>query len=174
MIETYIGIGSNLGDRRDFCARALGLLGMLPQSRLVGSSSAYETEPVGDVGGPFLNLVARVDTDLPAWRLLLILKETERGLGRDLERRAGPRTMDLDLLFYWDQVIHDHGLVVPHPRLHERRFVLAPLAELAPAFRHPVLGETVASLLAALKDPHAVRCLEKPLVPWAPGGACRP
>jgi 2-amino-4-hydroxy-6-hydroxymethyldihydropteridine diphosphokinase len=174
MIETYIGIGSNLGDRRDFCARALGLLGMLPQSRLVGSSSAYETEPVGDVGGPFLNLVARVDTDLPAWRLLLILKETELGLGRERDRPSGPRTIDLDLLFYGDQVIQDHGLVIPHPRLHERRFVLAPLAELAPAFRHPVSGETVASLLAALKDPHAIRCLEEPVVPWAPGGACRP
>jgi 2-amino-4-hydroxy-6-hydroxymethyldihydropteridine diphosphokinase len=174
MVATYIGIGSNLGDRRDFCARALGLLGMLPQSRLVGYSSAYETEPVGDVGGPFLNLVARVDTDLPAWRLLQILKETEQGLGRDLDRRSGPRTMDLDLLFYGDQVIHDQGLIVPHPRLHVRRFVLAPLTELAPAFRHPVLGETVASLLAGLKDPHAVRRLEKPVVPWARvGGTCR-
>lgn len=173
MVDTYIGIGSNLGDRRDFCARALGLLSMLPQSRLVGHSSVYETEPVGDVGGPFLNLVARVDTDLPAWRLLLILKETERGLGRDLDRPSGPRTMDLDLLFYGAQVIHDNGLEVPHPRLHERRFVLAPLADLAPAFRHPVLGETVASLLAALKDPHAVRRLEEPVVPWTPGGACR-
>ena len=172
MVETYIGIGSNLGDRLDFCARALGLLGMLPQSRLVGYSSAYETEPVGDVGGPFLNLAVRVDSDLPAWRLLLILKETERGLGRD--RSSGPRTMDLDLLFYGDQVIHDDGLVVPHPRLHDRRFVLAPLAELAPAFRHPVLGETVASLLAALNDPHTVRRLEKSVVPWTTGGACRP
>ncbi len=83
--------------------------------------------------------------------------------------------MDLDLLFYGDQVIHDNGLEVPHPRLHERRFVLAPLAELAPAFRHPVLGKTVASLLAALKDPHAVRRLEEPVVPWTrEGGACRP
>ena len=172
MVETYIGIGSNLGDRRDLCARALGLLGMLPQSRLVGYSPAYETEPVGDVGGPFLNLVARVDTELPAGRLLLILKETERGLGRD--RPSGSRTMDLDLLFYGDQVIQHNGLEIPHPRLHERRFVLAPLAELAPAFRHPVLGETVASLLAALKDPHAVRRLQEPVVPWTrEGGACR-
>ena len=171
MVETYIGIGSNLGDRRDFCARALGLLGMLPHSQLVRYSSAYETEPVGDVGGPFLNLVARVDTELPAWRLLLILKETERGLGRD--RPSGSRTMDLDLLFYGDQVIQHDGLDIPHPRLHERRFVLAPLAELAPAFRHPVLGETVESLLAALRDPHAVRRLEEPVVPWTPGGACR-
>ncbi len=175
MVETYIGIGSNLGDRRDFCARALGLLSMLPQSRLVGYSSPYETEPVGDVGGPFLNLVARVDTDLPAWRLLLILKETEWGLGRAPDRPSRPRTMDLDLLFYGDQVIHDKGLEVPHPRLHERRFVLAPLAELAPAFRHPVLGKTVASLLTALKDPHAVRRLKEPVVPWThEGGACRP
>jgi 2-amino-4-hydroxy-6-hydroxymethyldihydropteridine diphosphokinase len=174
MVETYIGIGSNLGDRRDFCARALGLLGMLPQSQLVRYSSAYETEPVGDVGGPFVNLVARVDTDLPAWRLLQILKETERGLGRDPDRPSGSRTMDLDLLFYGDQVIHDDGLEVPHLRLHERRFVLAPMAELAPAFRHPVLGETMASLLTALKDPHAVRRLEKPIVPWTPGGVCRP
>jgi len=173
MVEAYIGIGSNLGDRRDLCSRALGLLGMLPQSRLIAYSSAYETEPVGDVGGPFLNAVARVDTELPARRLLLILQETERGLGRDPDKRAGARTMDLDLLFYGDRIIHDDDLVVPHPRLHERRFVLAPLAEVTRNFLHPVLGQTVSTLLAALQNSHAVRRLEEPLVPWTrAGGAC--
>ena len=84
-VDAYIGIGSNLGDRRDFCSRALGLLGMLPRSGLSGYSSAYETEPVGDVGGPFLNLVAKVETELPIHRLMEILSETERGLGRNLQ-----------------------------------------------------------------------------------------
>jgi 2-amino-4-hydroxy-6-hydroxymethyldihydropteridine diphosphokinase len=174
MVEAYIGIGSNLGDRRDLCSRALGLLSMLPQSRMMGYSSTYETEPVGEVGGPFLNLVARVDTELPVRRLMLILEETERGLGRNLEKRAGPRTMDLDLLFYGDRVIHDGDLVVPHPRLHERRFVLTPLAELTRNLLHPVLGQTVSTLLAALRDPHEVRRLEDAVIPWTPeGGACR-
>ena len=180
MVEAYIGIGSNLGDRRDLCSRALGLLGMLPHSRLIAYSSAYETEPVGDVGGAFLNLVARVDTELPVRRLLLILQETERGLGRgielgrDIDRRPGPRTMDLDLLLYGDHVIHAGELVVPHARLHERRFVLAPLAELTRNLVHPVLGQTVSTLLAALHDPHEVRRLEESVVPWTPAdGACR-
>lgn len=169
-VTAYIGIGSNLGDRRDLCARALGLLNLLPHSALTGYSSTYETEPVGEVGGPFLNLVAQVKTELSPVRLFTILQETERGLGRDLERRAGPRTMDLDLLFYGDQVIRQEGgndLIVPHPRLHERRFVLAPLAELAPDLVHPVLGQTVAALLAVLRDAHTVRPLADPVVPWA-------
>lgn len=174
MVEAYIGIGSNLGDRRDLCARALGLLGMLPQSRLIAYSAAYETEPVGDVGGAFLNLVARVDTELPARRLMAILQETERALGRDLEKRSGPRTMDLDLLFYGDRVIHDDDLIVPHPRLHERRFVLTPLSELTRNLLHPVLGQTVSTLLGFLRDPHAVRRLDEAVVPWTrEGGACR-
>ncbi len=172
-VAAYIGIGSNLGDRRDLCQRALGLLGLLPQSELTSYSATYETEPVGDVGGPFLNLVARVDTDLPALRLLMILQETERGLGRDPERRSGARTMDLDLLFYGDHVIHWAEAEVPHPRLHERRFVLAPLAELAPDLLHPILRQTASALLAALRDPHEVRRLEDPVIPWTrDGGRC--
>jgi 2-amino-4-hydroxy-6-hydroxymethyldihydropteridine diphosphokinase len=172
-VTAYIAIGSNLGDRRDLCSRALGLLGMMPHSVLTGYSSAYETEPVGDVGGPFLNMVASIETELPPDRLLEILLETERGLGRDLEHRSGPRTIDLDLLFYSDQLVHKHGLTVPHPRLHLRRFVLAPLAELAPDLRHPVLSRTVSELLANLEDPHEVRRLPERLLPWTrEGGRC--
>lgn len=172
-VVAYIGIGSNLGDRRDLCMRALGLLGFLPHSQLTRYSSAYETEPVGDVGGPFLNLVARVETELPVRRLWTILQETERGLGRDLERRSGPRTMDLDLLLYGDQVIHETDLEIPHPRLQERRFVLVPLVELAPDLVHPRLGKTVSALLAVLHDPHTVRRLEEPVIPWTRGsGRC--
>jgi 2-amino-4-hydroxy-6-hydroxymethyldihydropteridine diphosphokinase len=172
-VDAYIGIGSNLGDRRDFCSRALGLLGMLPRSALTGYSSAYETEPVGDVGGPFLNLVARVETQLPMHRLIEILLETERGLGRNLQNRSGPRTLDLDLLFYGDQVINKpepNGLIVPHPRVHLRRFVLTPLAELAPDLCHPVLSKTMSTLLAEVQDEHQVRRLPDPVVPWTRDG----
>jgi 2-amino-4-hydroxy-6-hydroxymethyldihydropteridine diphosphokinase len=172
-VDAYIGIGSNLGDRRDFCSRALGLLGMLPRSALSGYSSAYETEPVGDVGGPFLNLVARLETQLPIQRLMEILLETERGLGRNLQDRSGPRTLDLDLLFYGNHVMNEpgpNGLIVPHPRLHLRRFVLAPLAELAPDLRHPVLSQTMATLLAEVRDQHEVRRLPDPVVPWSREG----
>jgi 2-amino-4-hydroxy-6-hydroxymethyldihydropteridine diphosphokinase len=140
---------------------------------LTGYSSAYETEPVGDVGGPFLNLVAGVETELPVRRLFTILQETERGLGRDLERRSGARTMDLDLLLYGQQVLKQTDLEIPHPRLHQRRFVLAPLAELAPDLMHPVLNQTVGALLATLRDSHTVRRLEEPVIPWTPGsGRC--
>ena len=173
-VAAYIGIGSNVGDRRDFCSRALGLLGLLPESALTAYSSTYETQPVGDVGGPFLNLVAEIQTGLEPRRLLAILQETEQGLGRDAERRAGPRTLDIDLLLYGDRVINEEGvLVVPHPRLHLRRFVLSPLAELEPTRRHPTLHHTMAELLSSLQDPHEVRRVDDPVVPWIrPAGRC--
>ncbi len=165
MRETvYIGFGSNVGDRLDYCDRAVTLLGLLPASQVTGVSSLYETEPVADPGDPgpgwFFNGVVRLETDLTPHSLLDVCREIERGLDRDEERRHGPRTMDLDLLLYGMRVIREAGLEIPHPRLHRRRFVLAPLVELAPDLQHPVLHRTVQELLDSLADPAAVRRLE--------------
>jgi 2-amino-4-hydroxy-6-hydroxymethyldihydropteridine diphosphokinase len=128
----YIGLGSNLGDREGNLREALALLAELGEVR---ASSFRETEPVGVTDQPrFLNAAAEVSTDLPAHDFLDALLAIERDLGRDRSReeRWGPRTLDLDLLLYGDDVIDEPGLTVPHPRLAERRFVLEPLYELAP------------------------------------------
>lgn len=165
MRETVlIGFGSNVGDRVQYCERAVALLGLLPGSALTGISSLYETAPVADVGDPgtglFLNGVVRLETELPPRRVLETCLEIERALGRDPEDRRGPRTMDLDLLAYGSRVIDEPGLQVPHPRLSQRRFVLAPLAELQPEWEHPVLHRTARALLQASGDPAGVRRLD--------------
>jgi 2-amino-4-hydroxy-6-hydroxymethyldihydropteridine diphosphokinase len=164
MAETvFIAFGSNVGDRLHYCDRALTLLSLLPGIRAVAVSSLYETEPVRDTTDPgpawFLNGVVQLETDLPSRRLLEACREAERALGRDLARRGGPRTLDLDILFYGDRIIRDGDLQIPHPRLHQRRFVLEPLAELAPDWRHPVLYRSVRELLAQL--PHSARVLRR-------------
>lgn len=162
MPETvFIGFGSNVGNRLDYCERAVTLLGLLPLSRVIAVSSLYETEPVCDSTEPgpgwFLNGVVQIETDLAPLRLLEVCREVERALGRDHEHCGGPRTLDLDILFYGMQVIDESNLTVPHPRLHRRRFVLAPLAEIAPEWRHPVLDRTMHDLLNDLVDPSEVR-----------------
>jgi 2-amino-4-hydroxy-6-hydroxymethyldihydropteridine diphosphokinase len=164
MRETvYIGFGSNVGDRLDFCDRAVTLLSLLPQSQLTGVSLLYETEPVDDGSNPgegwFLNGVVQLETDLPPKSLLNVLREIERSLGRDEDNRSGPRTIDLDILFYGERVINDPELVVPHPRLHQRRFVLMPLSELDPLFVHPVRHRTVNQMLTEVDDRSEVRLL---------------
>ena len=159
----FIGFGSNLGDRFDFCDRAVTLLGLLPNTQVIAVSSLYETEPVADAGNPgsgwFLNGVVRLETEMIPARLLEVCRDMERAFGRDQERREGPRTLDLDILFYGKQVINQSDLVIPHPRLHLRRFVLTPLAELDPDWRHPVFNQTVRDLLDHLADPAEVRRL---------------
>ena len=163
METVYIGFGANVGDRVDFCDRAVTLLSLLPHSQLTGVSLLYETEPVNDGSNPgdgwFLNGVVQLETDITPQSLLSILREIERSLGRDEHNRSGPRTIDLDILFYGGRVITEPDLVVPHPRLHLRRFVLMPLSELDPLFVHPVRQRTVNQMLAEVIDPSEVRLL---------------
>lgn len=154
MMETWIGLGSNLGDRRRHLRGAVAEMAQIGRLRAV--SPLYETEPVGlRDQPPFLNAVARLDTALTAAALLEALLAIEAAHGRLRAERFGPRTLDLDLLFYGDAVIRAPGLEVPHPRMHVRRFVLEPLAAAAPDFIHPALGRSVRELLAALEDPAA-------------------
>ncbi len=159
----FIGFGSNVGDRVDFCDRAVTLLSLLPHSRLLGVSLLYETEPVRDRidpgGGWFLNGVVQLETHITPRSLLTTLQEIERSLGRDDDDRSGPRTIDLDILFYGEHVIKEPGLTVPHPRLHQRRFVLMPMNELDPLWVHPTLARSMAQLLTDTKDQSQVRLL---------------
>jgi 2-amino-4-hydroxy-6-hydroxymethyldihydropteridine diphosphokinase len=159
----FLGLGSNLGDREAQLRQAFSRLGERGV-RVTARSSFYETEPVGGPPqGWFLNAVARCEAALGPEALLAACLAVEAEAGRVRDVRYGPRTLDLDILFYGDAVIERPGLRVPHPRLHERRFVLEPLAELAPELRHPVSGLSVRELLARCPDASSVRRL--PLAP---------
>jgi 2-amino-4-hydroxy-6-hydroxymethyldihydropteridine diphosphokinase len=151
LTRAYIGLGSNLGDREGTLRRAIELLGASPDLRVRRVSSLRETAPVGLTSQPdFVNAAAEVETSLGPRALLDRLLAVERGLGRDRTGpRFGPRTIDLDLLLYADAIVDEPGLGVPHPRLHERRFVLEPLVELDPGLTVPGRGPVV-TLLAGL------------------------
>jgi 2-amino-4-hydroxy-6-hydroxymethyldihydropteridine diphosphokinase len=131
-VTAYIGLGANLGDARAALDDALHRLGALPDTRLVAHSSVYRTAPIDSSGPDYLNAVAEISTRLPAHDLLAQLQAIELAHGRERPYRNAPRTLDLDLLLYGDTTIATARLSVPHPRLHERAFVLAPLAEMAP------------------------------------------
>jgi 2-amino-4-hydroxy-6-hydroxymethyldihydropteridine diphosphokinase len=148
----WVGIGANLGDARANVLDAIERLSRLPGARLVRASSLYRTAPIDSSGDDYVNAVASLDTDLDAHALLQALFAIEQAHGRERPYRNAPRTLDLDLLLYGEQVIHDAPtLIVPHPRMHERAFVLAPLAEVAPDLVIPGRGP-VASLLAGVGD----------------------
>jgi 2-amino-4-hydroxy-6-hydroxymethyldihydropteridine diphosphokinase len=152
MREAYVGIGSNLGDREENIRRALELLGAEPHVEVVAVSALRETDPVGLLEQPdFVNAAAHVRTDLSPRELLDRLLGIERELGRvRTGERYGPRTIDLDLLLYGQEIVEEPGLRVPHPRLAERRFALEPLLDLDPALNVPGRG-TVQALLARLE-----------------------
>jgi 2-amino-4-hydroxy-6-hydroxymethyldihydropteridine diphosphokinase len=147
----FVGIGSNLGDREDNLRLAVELLSVEDGVDVTAVSEIRETEPVGPVEqGPFLNGAVRIETDLGPRELLERLLAVEQRLGRVREERWGPRTIDLDLLLYGDEAVDEPGLTVPHPRLHERRFALEPLADLAPSLEIPGRGR-ISVLLAELE-----------------------
>jgi 2-amino-4-hydroxy-6-hydroxymethyldihydropteridine diphosphokinase len=160
MATVYLGLGSNLGDREDALRRALGMLARTVTIRRV--SSLYETEPVGYLPqGRFLNAVVEGETTLAPEALLAEAKAVEQQLGRTAGVRWGPRVVDVDILSYDGAIIEQATLQLPHPRLAERAFVLVPLAELAPGWRHPQLGRTAAELLAGLDSTAGVRLLKR-------------
>ncbi|MBM2823773.1 MAG: 2-amino-4-hydroxy-6-hydroxymethyldihydropteridine pyrophosphokinase [Thermoleophilia bacterium] len=150
MPRAYVGLGANLGNRRGTLQQAVSLLAAVDGVDVLAVSELRETDPVGVVDQPrFLNGAAALETTLSARELLDTLLAIERSLGRERVERWGPRTVDLDLLLYGTEIVDDPGLRVPHPRLHERRFALEPLAELDPELVIPGRGG-VSEVLTAL------------------------
>ena len=165
MTDVYLGVGSNLGDKRENIRKALGLLREKCEVRAV--SSLYNTEPVGFADQDwFLNAAVKIETELVPGDLRSFLRSIEERLGKKSVRKNGPRTIDLDILFYGNRTINELGLTIPHPRLHERLFVLAPLDEICPAFVHPLLHRSVRDLRSRVKDEHRVEKLPEDSEEW--------
>ncbi len=157
MIQIYFGLGTNLGVREDNLRAAIREISK--DFTIEKSSPIYESEPVGVVNQPkFLNMVLRTFTDIAAHDVLARLKEIEKRLGRVKSEINGPRLIDIDILFYGDAVIETNDLVIPHPRLQERAFVMVPMMDVAPELMHPIFKKSIRELSAALGDfSHAVR-----------------
>jgi 2-amino-4-hydroxy-6-hydroxymethyldihydropteridine diphosphokinase len=155
----YLSLGSNLGQRQKRLRAAIEHLRGV--GRVVSISSFYETQPVEVTDQPwFLNCAVALETDRPPQQVLEEILAIERDMGRERTRQKGPRKIDIDILLFEDRTIDSPQLKIPHPAMHQRRFVLEPLAEIAPEARHPLLKKTVRELLAELRDRQAVRRLE--------------
>jgi 2-amino-4-hydroxy-6-hydroxymethyldihydropteridine diphosphokinase len=152
-VIAYIGLGSNLGDRQGLLDQAVHLMGQIQRTRVCQVSSYESTRPLADGNQPeYLNGVAKVETALPAQGLFAYLRRIEDCLGRERSTRWAPRTIDLDLLLYGDESIDDPDLIVPHPAMHLRSFVLEPLAAMSPDLKHPVLHVTLKVLSQRVKQ----------------------
>lgn len=162
MAIAYIGFGSNLGESGKICRKAISLMDKTDGIRVEDVSSFFQTEPVGFVSQPpFINGAVRIQTSLEPDILLSQMRRIERDLGRVTKFKWGPRYIDLDLLLYENRILDEEELTIPHPLMHERRFVLAPLVEIAPEVRHPKLGRTAFELLQILKNNEKVEKIEK-------------
>ena len=160
MATTYLSLGSNVGDRVEYLRRALAKLEKHPHMTIKAVSSFYETEPLEYPDQEwFVNAVAEIETSLDPMSLLDVLQGIENELQRQRSIRWGPRTIDLDILYYDDELVAESRLMIPHIRMHDRSFVLVPLVEIAPEVCHPVLGLTSRQLLDQLKQATAVRPL---------------
>ena len=166
MATIYLSVGANIGDRAGNTRHAIAALGAPAPAasgtgrslRVTRVSAHYETEPVEMREQPwFLNCVVEAESELLPQQVMDTLLEIERGMGRERRVPKGPRLIDMDILLYGSSVVHTAGLESPHPRMAERRFVLVPLAEIAPGARHPVLKKTIAELLAETPDRSEVR-----------------
>lgn len=156
MSTVYLGLGSNIGHREANLARALQLLS--DRVKISRVSSIYQTEPIGYADQPwFLNMACEGKTLLDPFELLAFIKGIETRMGREPSFPNGPRIIDIDILFYDDRTVAIEGLDIPHPRISERRFVLAPLAEIAPDWIHPGSGRSIRELLGSLNDSHEMR-----------------
>jgi len=155
-VTAYLSLGSNVGDR---AANLREALERLHSAGKVGAvSSLYETEPIEFTEQPwFLNCVVELETDLGPAQLLAGILEIEEQMGRHREKKKGPRTIDLDILFYGDEIVDGPELTIPHPAMQERRFVLEPLAEIAPGVTHPTSKKTVRELLESLSAGQVVK-----------------
>jgi 2-amino-4-hydroxy-6-hydroxymethyldihydropteridine diphosphokinase len=160
LVTAFLALGSNLGDRQRLLRDARHALDAQPRVAVMASSRLYESAPFGGPPGQntYLNAVLKVSTDLSARQLLAICQEVEKTFGRRRLERWGPRTLDVDLLFFGREEYCQSDLVVPHPRLHLRSFVLTPLCDVAPGLVHPRLGQTARVLLARLA-PQGLECV---------------